>query len=283
MDELKVITPIYSLKVGGKSFKNQVEGAVISDMRFSTPIDGSKSLEVNIQDPYFEVIGSDIYVKDTPISATLSASDSSINEHFEGYISAIDVNFPNDGIPTINIMGIDCSHLLNAKRKSRTWSNVTRVSVMEQIAKEHGIAFECGDEVDKTTIIESIVQDDVTDLELLEELKQDEGDNYILSFADGKMVFDKINFKAKNCGVLEYKTGKCNLMSFSPQVNKETKETEVEDKDISTETKKDTTAKTSSTPADETTQGNPVERDENPLGESKVTFDWNSQSFNVEG
>lgn len=289
MEDLKVVTPIYTLKVGGKTFKSQTEGAVIDSMKISTPIDGSKSLDVSICDPYLEVIGSNIYVEDSPISAMISTSDGAINESFDGFISAIDVSFPNTGIPTVSILGIDYSHLLNAKRKSRTWTNTTKVAVMEQIAKEHGLAFECGDGVDKTTIEESIVQDDITDLEFIEELKKDEGEDFRLSFENKKIIFEKINFKgSKNCGTLEYKIGSCNLLSFSPQVNKETKESEVEDKDITASTKQDTSAKTSSSASDSTAQGNPVERNENALGDSaevapKVTFDWESQSFNKEG
>lgn len=282
-----VVSPKYSVNVGGKKFNETARGAVIDSIKISSPIDGSKTLDVEITDPDFEIIGADIYVKDSPISANISLNGASLSESFEGFISAIDVNFPSEGLPKISIMGIDNAHLLSTKRKSRTWSNTTKVAVMEQIAKEHGLSFNHRDV--PLTVHESIVQDDQTDLEFIEDLKKDEGDEYRLSF-DGKgMVFEKIDFKADLCGTLSYRIGDCSIMSFQPQINKETKETEVTDKDITSDTKQETQAIASSVPDDNIVQGAPVERNDTPSGKSNsavaspiVTFNWENQNFKEE-
>lgn len=267
-----VISPYYTIKVKDKELTSD-DMSHLQDLKFEDPIDGSKSLEFTIIDPSYRFIGSDIYVKDTPVTATLGIPQLNYVEKFEGYISAIDVSFPENGAPTITISCIDEFHLFNGKRKSRTWSNTTKVAVMQQIAQEHGLTF-------KSTVTQeaekSIVQDDETDLELLEKLRSDDGDKYRLHF-EGKqtLVYEKIDFKAPSCGELNYRIKDLSIMSFSPQVNKETKKTKIKSTDIDSEDKK-----TSSTTAtdDDTTQGSPVERNESA---GNVTFDFNSQTYSV--
>ena len=60
---------------------------------------------------------------------------------FSGYISAIDLDFPSDGYPTMSIYCLDCSHVMNRKKKKRSWENTTNAEVVKAIAKEYG--FKC--------------------------------------------------------------------------------------------------------------------------------------------
>ena len=269
-----VISPYYEVSVNGKSLKGELFN--LTSLKFNDPIDGSKSLELTLGDPNYAIIGSDIYVKDTPVSATLGIKELSYFETFDGYISAIDIDFPETGVPTVTISCIDSLHLFNSKRKSRTWSNTTKVAVMEEVAKEHGFTFECSIVQEPE---ESIVQDDVTDIEFLEDLRGDDGDDYRLYLKDPTtLVYEKIDFKAEVCGTLQYRIGDCSVLSFSPQINKETKETEVSDSDIDSESKQTTSATTSSSSGDSTTQGDPVEHNESA---GNVTFDFESQTYSI--
>lgn len=276
MAEVKTIvtTPFYEIKVKGTKLKDEL--AYLDSLKFNDPIDGSKSLEIVLSDPNYIFIGSDIYVEDTPVSATMGIPEIGYIETFDGYISAIDINFPDSGTPSLTINCIDGLHLFNSERKSRTWTNTTKVAVMEEVAKEHGFAFEC---TIQQSPEESIVQDDVTDLEFIEDLRSDDGSDYRLYLRDEKtLVYEKIDFKADNCGKLHYRELDFSLLSFSPQVNKETKETEVNDSDIVSETKQPTTATSSSNSDDSTTQGEPVEHNSNA---GNVTFDFSSQTYSI--
>ena len=276
MDNTPVISPYYEIKVKNKNLTSS-DMVKLQDIKFNDPIDGSKSIEFTIADPNYEFIGSDIYVKDTSVSASLGIPQLGYVETFEGYISAIDVTFPDNGVPTIAITCIDGFHLLNSKRKSRTWSNTTKVAVMKEVIEEHGFTFE-SEVIQKAE--ESIVQDDETDLEFIEKLKSDDGDDYRLSFKEDNktVVYEKIDFKASSCGELNYRIKDLSIISFSPQVNKETKQTEVNDTDIDSEDKKTSSSTASSSNDDATTQGDPVEHNESA---GNVTFDFNSQTYSI--
>lgn len=205
---------------------------------------GSDTLTLVIKDPNMDFLNKAIFIDEAKIQFMCRWSTTFSFYRFAGYISAIDVDFPEDGMPSLTITCMDNSHLMNREKKKRSWDNITSAEVVQKIAQEYGFQSEVEDKYDFERK-DNIAQSDQTDIEFLESLAGEEREpflaKYVMEEKNGS-VTEKIVYKRKALdgnptSAFEYKQGKCNIISFSPQINKETKRIKVEKSDIATNSK----------------------------------------------
>jgi len=77
---------------------------------------------------------------------------------FKGVITKVDIKYPEDGMPTLTVSGMDQSFLMMSGKKSKTWKKVKYSEVVRQIGKKYGFELQ----VDETKVVHDIVEKHAT-------------------------------------------------------------------------------------------------------------------------
>lgn len=195
--------------------------------------DGSDTLSVVVNDPDFLYIEDNIFIDEATISAEIYFYGDTHVVRFNGYISAIDISFPEDGIPYLSIFCLDRSHIMNRKKKKRSWDNVTRADVVRKIAAEYGLRCVVESGYDFKTE-DSISQSNVTDIAFCENLASEEIEPFMCKLVEDTLYYVRKGILDTPSCTLRYRKFPYDVISFSPKINKETKSIEVNSSDINT-------------------------------------------------
>ena len=218
---------------------------------------GSDTMTLVVHDPEFLYIEDNIFVEEATVSAEMGWHDDTHRVKFSGYISAIDIDFPDTGYPIMTITCLDKTHLMNRKKKKRTWDNVTRADVAEKIAQEYGFTFVKSPDY-KGKKEDTISQSGTTDIAFLESLANEEDELYICKLKGDTLYYVKRGLLGVSVADLHYKEYPHDIVSFKHRINKETREEEVEEADINTDDKSEDSATASDTQTDREVQGESV-------------------------
>lgn len=184
--------------------------------------DGSDTCTLLIADPDFEFIADTVLVEHAAIKIELGWEGETYRSTFYGYISAVDINFPDTGYPSMSLFCLDTSQIMDRKKKDRTWDNVSSADVIRKIAKEYGF---------KTLIQssytfkkeETISQSGSTDIEFCESLAGNEREPFMCKLIGNTLYYlKKAQLGASVC-TLSYKKAPYDVRNFKPQINKETR------------------------------------------------------------
>lgn len=248
----------WNFSINGVTLMPEDKKTLITDISIEELCDGSDTLTVNITDPDFEIIDDNIFIEEASISCDLQLEGDSNIIKFDGYISAIDIDFPEQGAPTLAITCLDeATHRMNREKKKRSWDNVTRADVVQKIAKEYGL--KCEIEPGYSFVKEdTITQSEVTDIEFIENLAGEEAYPFMAKVMNGTIYYKKKGLLEEPVCTLTYFKYPHTIKSFSPRINKETRQEKISTGSINTDTKKTekSTASKSSTKTD--TQGKSV-------------------------
>lgn len=246
----------YGMSINGKELGVE-RLAFITSLTINQNEGTSSSCEFTVSDPNFYFIEDSIFIRETPIQASISLlGDMKRKVYFDGYIAAIDIDFPSDGCPTLNVHCIDKTHEMTRVKYKRSWENVTSSQVVQQIAQEQGYSVYV--EPDYPFPIQAtIIQDDKTNIEFLEDLAKkeldlfechlvtnDDGKTTIYYVIAGKMDKEKYTELAYRTTNLDGKEEKplekqayFDIISFKPSINIETREEETKSDGINHDTK----------------------------------------------
>ena len=229
----------------------------IETIEFEELCDGSDSCSITINDPDFLFIEDNIFVEEAPVSINLGWHGDTHQLNFNGYISAIDLDFPENGYPIMTLFCLDNSHIMNRKEKERSWDNVTRPEVVQKIAMEYG--FKCVIESGYAFETEdTISQTGVTDIEFCENLAGEEREPFMCKLIGDTIYYVKKGILKNASATLKYRKHPYDVVSFKPQINKETKKEEVSSSDINTNDKTVDSATSNNETTNRDTQGDPV-------------------------
>lgn len=211
----KVQTPYYELIINKNNFLNLNQ---TDSIKVTYREKGANSMQVTCYDPDLTIIENDLIIQDMPITLKYGWKGNQLAV-FNGFISVVDFNFPDNGIATMSITAMDNTHLMNRFELKRTWKDTKISDVVKQIYGEYGFKVTVDDTVKK---LESIEQSDQTDIAFIESLcSKVEGADYITYTKNDDAFFVKRNLKRKATKVFNYKKEPFNLKSFSPRINKE--------------------------------------------------------------
>ena len=252
----KVLSCYWNVTINGKQL-DKARKECIESIDIEEQCDGSDTCTVVVNDPNFYFIEDNIFIEEATISVVMGWHGDTHRVNFKGYISAIDISFPESGFPVLSIFCLDNSHVMNRKKQKRSWDNVTRADVVKKIAQEYG--FKCVVESGYSFKTEdTISQSDTTDIEFCENLAGEERDPFMCKLIGDTLYYVKKGVLKDPVSTVYYKKFPYDVISFSPKINKETKKEEVSSADINTDTK----TVDSSTATDDSTsrdvQGEPV-------------------------
>lgn len=270
-----VLSCYWKVCINGKELdKNRRE--CIKSIDIEELCDGSDTCTIVVNDPDFYFIEDNIFIEEATISVELGWHGDTHRVTFAGYISAIDIDFPDSGFPVLSIYCLDKTHVMNRKKNKRSWDNVTNADVVKKIAQEYG--FKCVIEQGYTFKKEdTISQSDVTDIEFCESLAGKEREPFMCKLVGDTLYYVKKGVLKEPTATLYYKKFPYDVVSFSPKINKETKQQEVSSADINTNDKTidSATANDDNTPRD--TQGDPVKSSSGLQYFNNKTGKWESR------
>lgn len=260
----------WTLFFSGKELTNEEYG-YIDSISANDTLFGSDTITIRVNDPDMVFLNKDIFIEETPVVFNCYWSDS-VGDYlpvytFSGFVSAIDVVFPENGTPMLTLTCLDYSHLLNREKKKRTWEKVTNADVVRAIALEYGLVADIEEGYPFETE-DNIAQSNETDIAFLESLARSEREPFYCKYMrtiENGTVYNKLVYRRKlvsgePIGTYTYRDNDFGIVSFSPQINKETKHWKVKKDDICTDTKTLDSAEASdkSTVRDIEPEGTPV-------------------------
>lgn len=231
----KVLSCYWKISINGKELNN-ARRKCISNIQLEDSCDYSDTCTFKVSDPNFLYIEDNIFLEEATVSVEIGWHEDTHRIKFDGYISAIDIDFPEDGCPVLSIYCLDGSHVMNRKKKKRSWDNVTRADVVKKIAKEYGFkcVVESGYTFDKE---DTISQSDATDIEFCESLAGQERVPFMCKLIGKTLYFVKKGITKDPSSTMYYKKYPYDIISFKPRINKETILEEASASDINTKDK----------------------------------------------
>lgn len=246
--------------------------ACINSINFSELCDGSDACTLNITDPDFIFIEDNIFIEEAKVYCEFGFNEDTFRHKFNGYISAIDITFPEGGSPTVTITCLDKSHLMNRTKKERSWDNVTRADVVRKIAKEYGFKTDIEPNYN-FSVEETISQSDTTDIEFLENLASEEREPFMCKLVDNTLIYRKKGLLKASKKTLGYKIAPFDVINFSPQITKETRQEEIKKSNIQTDDKTYETYTATNDNVSRDIQGEPVETTSSPVSNTNNSSD----------
>lgn len=208
----------------------------INSIKTKETVDGADTATIQITDPEFLYIEDDIFLEDNTIKIKLGWSNTTYRETFEGYISAIDIDFNSNGCPKLTVTCMDKTHIMNRTKKDATFKNTTSANVVKQICKKYGYNVVI-DSSYSFQVQETITQSHQTDIDFITKLANDEVYPFTARLVGNTFYYVKKGKLETPKMTLTYKKYPHEIISFNPKINKETKQVEIKSSSINTSNK----------------------------------------------
>ena len=208
----------------------------INSIEIKETVDGADTATIQITDPEFLYIEDDIFLEDNTIKIKLGWSNTTYRETFEGYISAIDIDFNSNGCSKLTVTCMDKTHIMNRTKKDATFKNTTSASVVKQICKNYGYNVVI-DSSYSFQVQETITQSHQTDIDFITKLANDEVYPFTARLVGNTFYYVKKGKLETPKMTLTYKKYPHEVISFNPKINKETKQVEIKSSSVNTSNK----------------------------------------------
>lgn len=218
----EVLTLTYNIWVSGTILSNKKKQC-INSIEIKETVEESDSAVIKIADPEFLFIDDNIFIEENPIKISMGWRGSTYRIVFNGYISAIDISFESSGIPYLTITCMDATHAMNRTKKSNSFSKCTSANVVQKIVQQYGYKFYT-DTSYPFTVQETISQSNQTDINFIQKLANDEVHPFTARLVGDTFYYTKMGVLTTPKMTLTYKKYPHEIISFSPKINKETKQ-----------------------------------------------------------
>ena len=235
-DVANVLSVHYDMKVRGRNLKDLDLLQYINSIEIKETVEGADTATILISDPEFKFIDDEIFVDKAWVWINIYWDSSTYQIEFSGYISAIDVNFQDNGIPQLTITCMDETSWLNREKHSETFYNCTSADVVMWIVSSYGYKVVIDSDY-AFPVHETITQSNQTDIEFITKLANDEVHPFTARLVDGVFYYERMGELTTPKLELTYGAYPNDLISFAPQLNKETKQEEINNSTIDTGSK----------------------------------------------
>ncbi len=206
--------PTVTIKIDGKNL-NLSQVPVSSIRVTSTTGPKADSFQFRVENGYnqqerkFDWVGSTIKVGKA-ITIALGYKDK-LEEVFDGYVTALTLDYPDDGNPSVVVRGMDRSMFMMRGLHSKLWNNKKVSDVVKEIASDNSLTTQVDDTGTMKKVIEQM---QTSDFLFVKQLAQDL--NYEFFIVGNKLIFRKR--KTSGTPVLTLSYG-MNLKRFSVDVD----------------------------------------------------------------
>ena len=228
----EVLAITYDVWISGTKL-DMTKKACINSIDIKETVDGADTATIKISDPEFLFIEDNIFLEDNKVKISLGWTNTTYRVEFNGYISAIDIDFTSSGVPQLLVTCMDNTHLMNRKKKSNTFKNCTNADVVKKICQEYGYACVIEQGYPFTTQ-ETITQSDQTDIDFIQKLAKDEVYPFTARLVGNTFYYVKKGHLGESVMTLTYLQYPHEVISFSPKINKESKKVEIKSSKVNT-------------------------------------------------
>lgn len=208
----------------------------ITSIEIKETVDGADTATIQISDPEFLYIEDNIFLEDNTVKIQLGWDNTTYRVDFNGYISAVDISFGSNGIPVLTVTCMDNTHVMNRAKKNCTFKNCTSADVVKKIVKSYG--YSCVvDNSYSFTKQETITQSNQTDIDFITKLAGDEVYPFTARLVGNTFYYVKKGKLQTPKMDLTYKKYPHEIISFSPKINKESKQVEIDSASVDTGSK----------------------------------------------
>ena len=234
----EVLAISYDIWISGTKL-GMKKKSCINSIEIKETVEGSDTATIQISDPEFLYIEDDIFIEENTIKIKLGWDNTTYRVEFQGYISAIDIDFDNTGCPKLTMTCMDNTHKMNRAKKNNTFKNCTSADVVKKIVKDYGYTCVVDDSYSFKKQ-ETITQSDQTDIDFITKLAGDEVHPFTARLVGNTFYYVKMGKLTTPKMTLTYRNYPHEIISFSPKINKETKKEEIKSSSIDTSNKKKT-------------------------------------------
>lgn len=231
----EILAIIYDVWISGTKLEMDKK-ACINSVEIKETVEGSDVATLQITDPEFLYIEDNIFLEDNTIKIKLGWDNTTYRVEFQGYISAIDINFDNTGCPKLTVTCMDNTHVMNRTKKSNTFKNCTSADVVKKIVQSYGYTCVVDSNYSFTTQ-ETITQSNQTDIDFITKLAGDEVYPFTARLVGNTFYYVKMGKLETPKMTLTYKKYPHEVISFSPKINKESKQVEINSASVNTSDK----------------------------------------------
>lgn len=237
----EILSIIYDIWISGTKLEMEKK-ACINSISIKETVDGSDTATIQITDPQFLFIEDDIFLEDNSIMLKLGWDNTTYRVEFQGYIGAIDIVFDTNGCPKLTITCIDNTHVMNRTKKNNTFKNTTSAEVVKKIVQSYGYTCVIDDSY-SFSVQETITQSNQTDIDFVTKLAGDEVYPFTARLVGNTFYYVKKGKLKSPKMTLTYKKYPHEVISFSPKINKESKQVEISSASMDTSSKSVSTTK----------------------------------------
>lgn len=268
----RVLAITYDIWISGTKLGIRKKSCVKS-IEITETVDGADSATIAISDPDFLFIEDDIFLEDSKIKIMMGWSNTTYRVTFSGYISAIDIDFTSSGIPQITLTCMDNTHVMNRTQNDNTWKDTTSADVVKTLVTKYGFTcvIESGYEFEKQ---ETITQSHQTDIDFITKLAGDEVYPFTARLVGNTFYYVKKGKLETPKMSLTYKSYPHEIISFSPKLNKETKQVEIKSSKVNTSDK----SVSSTTGSTSTKSGSATENGSNSSQSASQNYTYSKDS-----
>ena len=124
----EILAQYCELYIGGYKI-NDAWMALVQDITFEDVDNGSDLLTINMADPHLAVLNSPHLFLEEQAVKFIGGWTNNYRVMFQGYISVIDIDYPESGQPTVAIHCMDNTHLMNRTKHKKTWEKKKKSDV----------------------------------------------------------------------------------------------------------------------------------------------------------
>lgn len=230
-----ILAIVYDVWISGTKL-GMSKKACINSIQIKETVEGSDVATIKITDPEFLYIEDNIFLEDNTVKIRLGWDNTTYRVEFQGYISAVDIDFDNTGCPKLTITCMDNTHVMNRTKKSNTFKNCTNADVVKKIVQSYGYTCVIDSSYSFTTQ-ETITQSNQTDIDFITKLAGDEVYPFTARLVGNTFYYVKMGSLETPKMTLTYKKYPHEVISFSPKINKESKQVEINSASVNTSDK----------------------------------------------
>lgn len=231
----EILAIVYDVWISGTKLALDKK-ACINSIEIKETVEGSDVATIHITDPEFLYIEDNIFIEENTIKIKLGWDNTTYRVTFQGYISAVDIDFDSSGCPKLTITCMDNTHVMNRKKKNNTYKNCTSADVVKKIVKSYG--YTCViDSNYSFTEQETLTQSNQTDIDYITKLAGDEVHPFTARLVGNTFYYVKMGKLTTPKMTLTYKKYPHEVISFNPKINKESKQVEISSSSVDTGSK----------------------------------------------
>lgn len=224
-----IAVPNYEIFLNGKEMPGDYYD-LVEEVTYESHASGSDIATIFIKDPYMRIINDPRIVRGMRI--TLNGGwISDLSKWLDGYISMVDVEFPETGDPTITLHCMDESFLLDRQDVKMSYSNVTFSQLAEMVGRRNGSLTARGTET--STIHEELSQSDESDMKFLIRMADEE--NLVVKVVNGTITWKPKDAAGTSQDTLTWRKPPFSIISFSPRITLANAKKEVEKAEINSD------------------------------------------------